>query len=214
MADYFTKFSFAVPVTPEQGEWFAQEHELAEALIGRAEDGETREHIEGPRDVVSAALGLAGEHEGFPCIQVTRDDKRGTVWVRAEETGNVAYAADLAQAFLKRFDLDLVVSFQWANTCSKPRPDAFGGGAVVISRRNAVWFDTGTLLEKAAQAETGRLKLKPDEELEDAGLDEDVHDIASSLAADANNNGIGSQLDFLFEHGWNPPARLLREHRT
>ena len=26
MADYFTKFSFVITVTPEQGNWFAQVH--------------------------------------------------------------------------------------------------------------------------------------------------------------------------------------------
>jgi hypothetical protein len=136
MADYFTKFSFAIPVTPEQGNWLAQVHTLATALIEHAEGGEAREHNEGPPDVVSAALGLAEQRDGFPCIQVTHDEEKGMVWVRSEDSGDVEYTADLAQAFLKRFDLDRVVSFQWANTCSKPRLDAFGGGGVVISRRN------------------------------------------------------------------------------
>jgi hypothetical protein len=126
----------------------------------------------------------------------------------------VGYTVDLVQAFLKRFELDLVVSFQWANTCSRPRPNAFGGGAVVISRRNAMWFNTRTLLEHAVKIETERLKLRPDDKLEDTDLDDVVHDIASSLASDANNGGIGAQLDFLFEHGWNPPEHLLREARA
>jgi hypothetical protein len=214
MADYFTQFSFVIPVTLEQGNWFAQTHELAEELIGHAEDGEARENIEGPQDVVPAALGLAGKHDAFPSIEVTHDEKEGTVWVRSEDSGDVDYTADLVHAFLKRFDLDLVVSFQWAHTCSKPRVDACGGGAVVISRRNTIWFDTGTLLEKAVKVATERLKLKPDEELEAVDLDDAVHDIASSLTSDANNSGLGSQLDFLFEHGWTPLEHLLRECRA
>ena len=36
-------------------------------------------------------------------------------------------------------------------------------------------------------------------------------DVATSLAADANTDGLGAQLDFLFEHGWIPPEDLLRE---
>ena len=214
MADYFTKFSFVISVTPEQGDWVAQVHALATELIGYAEDGEARENIEGPQDMVLAALGLAEKRDGDPCLQVVHDDKEGTVWVRSEDSGDVDYTADLAQAFLKRFDLDLVVGFRWVNTCSRPRLDAFGGGAVVISRRNAVWFNTGTLLKKAVKTETERLKLRPDEELEDIDLDDVVHDIASSLASDANNSGTLSQLDFLFEHGWTPPEHLLREPRT
>jgi hypothetical protein len=213
MADYFTQFSFVIPVTPEQGNWFAKVHALATELIGHAEDGEARENIEGPRDVVLAALGLGEKCDGLPCMQVTHDEKEGTVWVRSEDSGDVDYTADLVQAFLRRFDLDRVISFQWANTCSKPRLDAFGGGAVVISRRNADWFYTSTFVETAAKIETERLRLKPDDELEDTDLDDVVHDIASSFAADANNDGIGAQLDFLLEHGWNPPEHLLRESK-
>ncbi len=213
MADYFTQFSFVIPVTPEQGDWVAQVHALATELIGHAEDGEARENIEGPQDMVSAALGLAEKRDGDPCLQVVHDDKEGTVWVGSEDPGDVDYTAELVQAFLKRFDLDLVVSFEWANTCSKPRLDAFGGGAVVISRRNADWFSTSTFAATAVKAEAERLRLKPDDELEGINLDDFVHDIASTLAADANNDGIGAQLDFLLEHGWNPPEHLLREFK-
>ena len=214
MADYFTKFSFVIPVTPEQGGWFTRVHGLAEELLGHAEDGGARENIEGPEDVVSAVRRLVEKRDGFPCVQVTHDEEEGTIWVYSDDSGDPDYTVDLARAFLNRFDLDLVVSFQWANTCSKPRLDAFGGGAVVISRRNAVWFNTGMLLEKAAKAETTRLRLKSDEELDDADFDGDVHGIASSLASDANNGGPGFQLDFLLEHGWNPPEHLLRDPRA
>ena len=214
MADYFTKFSFVITVTPEQGNWFAQVHRLATELIGHAEDGAAQEGIEGPQDVVLAALDLAEKRDGVPCIEVTHDENEGTVWVRSEDSGDVDYTVDLVQVLLKRFELDLVIGFQWANTCSRPRVDAFGGGAVVISRRNVIWFDTGALLEQTVKTETARLKLKPDVELEDTDLDDVVHDIASSLASDANNGGTGTQLDFLFEHGWNPPEHLLRRPRA
>ena len=186
-------------------------HALATALIGHAEDGAARDGIEGPQDVVAAALALAENRDGVACVEVTHDAKDGTVWVRSEESGDVEYAADLTQAFLRRFDLDRIVAFQLANTCSKPRLDAFGGGGVVVSRRNTDWFSTATFVETAAKVEAERLRFKSDEELEDADLDEAVRDVASSLAADANNDGIGAQLDFLLDHGWTPPEHLLRE---
>ena len=211
MADYFTQFSFVIPATPEQGNWFTRVHALVTELIGHAEDGEARKNIEGPQDIVSAALGQVEKRDGDPCLHVVHDDKEGTLWVSAEDSGDVDYTADLVQAFLKRFDLDLVVGFQWANTCSKPQLNAFGGGAVVISRRNANWFDTATFVETAVKVETERLRLKLDDELEGTDLDDDVDDIAGRLAADAHNNDIGGHLDFLLEHGWNPSERLLRE---
>ena len=209
MAEYFTKFSCVIAVTPEQGDWLIQVHALATALIGHAEDGAARDGIEGPQDRVLAAMDLAEKRDGVPCIEVTYDAEGGTVWVRSEESGDVEYAAELTQAFLRRFDLDRIVAFEWANTCSKPRLDGFGGGAVVISRRGTNWFSTASFVATAAKTEAERLRLKPDEELPD--LDDVVHDFASSLASDANNGSIGAQLDFLFEHGWNPPEHLLRE---
>jgi len=93
------------------------------------------------------------------------------------------------------------------------RLDAFGGGALLISRRNADWFNARTFVETAVKIETERLRLKPDDELEGTDLDDVVHDIASSFADDANNDGIGAQLDFLREQGWNPPEQLLRESK-
>jgi hypothetical protein len=35
--------------------------------------------------------------------------------------------------------------------------------------------------------------------------------LAIPVEPDANSGGIGTQLDFLFAHGWNPPEHLLRE---
>ena len=34
------------------------------------------------------------------------------------------------------------------------------------------------------------------------------------VTPDANNGDIGTQLNFLFERGWNPPEHLPREARA
>lgn len=214
MVAYFTKFSFIVPVTTEQGAWFTQVHELARELIAHAEDGERREGIEAPLEVMAAALEFAEERDGLPGIQVTHDTGAGSVWVCAEECGDVEYTASLVQALLRHFELDLVVGFEWADTCSRLRLDGFGGGTVAVSRRSAVWFSTGALLEKAVKAETERLKLKSGKALQDVDLDGAVVAIASALAADVNSRDAEAQLDFLHEHGWKPPAHLLREAKS
>lgn len=209
MANYFTQFSFVIPMTPEQRAWFMQVHELATTLIAYAEDTPSQHTGEAPPDVMSAALKIAEGRDLSPCAQVACDDEDGTIWVGSEDSGDVDYVGDLVQAFLKRFALDLVVAFQWACTCDRPRLDGFGGGAMVITRRSLASFNSGAFVDTAVKAVTERLRLKPDEELPD--LDDVVHDIASSLASDANNGSIGAQLDFLFEHGWNPSEHLLRE---
>lgn len=59
-------------------------------------------------------------------------DEHG-LWVYADEFGDVEYAAQLTQVLIKKFDLN-PVGFQWAETCSKPQVDSFGGGACVVSK--------------------------------------------------------------------------------
>ena len=179
-----------VPTAPVSG---AAAHEVAEL------------------DVMAAALEFAEERDGLPGIQVTHNTGAGSVWVCAEECGDVEYTASLVQALLRRFELDLVVGFEWANTCSRPRLDGFGGGAVAVSRRSAVWFSTDALLEKAVRAETERLKLKSGDGLHDVDLDSAVMAIASALAADVNSRDAEAQLDFPNKHGWKSPTPLLRK---
>lgn len=55
---------------------------------------------------------------------------------------NLDALADLLQLFLLEFHPDHALSFSWADTCSKPRPDEFGGGAAVISASEVRFLHT------------------------------------------------------------------------
>ena len=70
------------------------------------------------------------------------------LWIYAEDgMGNPALAADFIQHYLKVFDPKAHVSFEFAETCSKPRIDEFGGGAVIITAENQYWMSTGSWIQ-------------------------------------------------------------------
>lgn len=67
---------------------------------------------------------------------ITRIEDSSYYYVYSEEYGNVDLATEWLYALLKLYILIPVPSFimfTWAETCSKPRPDEFLGGAAVIT---------------------------------------------------------------------------------
>ena len=55
------------------------------------------------------------------------------VWVRSQDAeGDVEVATEVIQKLLEKFNIDKYHFFTWANTCSKLRPDSFGGGAALV----------------------------------------------------------------------------------
>ena len=128
MANYPTLFSFAVTdLTDAQRTWL-------EALLATDEEG-----------LPSAELRplLADETPGFAAQ--FEDDGR-TLWVHSEDGGTPADAANVVQQFLARFRPEDSLGFEWANTCSRPIIDAFGGGAVFITATHQRWNNSSTWL--------------------------------------------------------------------
>ena len=52
------------------------------------------------------------------------------VCIYTEENCDLEALGDLLVCFLEKFRPNEVISFQYAHTCSKPRPGEFGGGAL------------------------------------------------------------------------------------
>jgi hypothetical protein len=47
------------------------------------------------------------------------------------------------------------------------------------------------------------IKTLDADKMNEMALDEAVHDTAATMASDANNGGLESQVEFLLKHGWN-----------
>jgi len=65
------------------------------------------------------------------------------LWIYTEESGNPDTAAMLIQAFFRKFHPKGIWKLEWAETCSKPRLNEFGGGAVVVTANDMYWMTSG-----------------------------------------------------------------------
>lgn len=129
MADYFTHFSCLLDVrTPRNA---ARALELYNQLSaeGTSEDP--------PSD--GFLLSIEPSHGG------------SQLWIRDDVTGDPERVIHFVLRCAEAFDLTGRWGFQWANTCSRPRLDAFGGGAHVLdlgTRKRVAWIDTAGWLHR------------------------------------------------------------------
>ena len=78
-----------------------------------------------------------------------------TLWIRDEVTGDPQQVILFVQRCAEAFGLTGRWGFQWANTCSRPRVNAFGGGAHVLdlaTRETVAWTDTNGWLARTLAA--------------------------------------------------------------
>jgi hypothetical protein len=123
MADYFTHFSCLLDVgTPENA---ARALDLYNAL---SEEGASEEP---PSE--GFLLSIQPEHGGTQ------------LWMRDDVTGDPESLIQFVKLCAAEFDLKGLWGFQYANTCSRPRVNAFGGGAHVLdlaTGETVDWIDT------------------------------------------------------------------------
>jgi hypothetical protein len=110
MADYFTRFSCLLDVGTSENA--ARALELYNALS--AEDASEEPPSEG------FLLSIQPEHGGT------------NLWMRDDVTGDPERLIQFVKRCAAEFGLTGRWGFQYANTCSKPRLDGFGGGAHVL----------------------------------------------------------------------------------
>ena len=137
MADYFTNFSVIVPLPSEAAEKYALD--LAEQAF-HIHMGEemTDDFPETLRDVA--------EDWQFDTDASDASNGRG-LWLHSD-SGGVDAACAFIQHLLQRFDPNGCATLEWSNDCSKPRVDAFGGGAAFITAQKIKSINTGTWLHR------------------------------------------------------------------
>ena len=137
MADYFTNFSLCLPLTKEQ-----RDYALAlvnQALAHRNED-------EPLPDTFPAEL--KNEIEDW-CFETEVDGEE--LWLHSQYGGQDA-ACVFIQHLLQKFSFAGGVTFEWSHDCTKPRTDAFGGGAAFVTATEIEIMTTqGWLAEMTGQ---------------------------------------------------------------
>jgi hypothetical protein len=132
MADYFTRFSCLLDVhTPENA--------------ARALDlyDNTPEDEDGLR--LSDGFTLTVQREGG-----------SELWLHDDGSGDPERVVEFVLLCAVEFDLKGLWGFEYANTCSRPRLDAFGGGAHVIdlgTRKTSGWTSTNEWLARALEGD-------------------------------------------------------------
>jgi len=137
MADYFTNFSLQLRLPDEAAQTYALELHRQGVCLWQGDDvpadypAELREH-----------------HEDW-CFEVEADvvEKQPGLWLHSENGGIDAVCAFL-QHLLQKFDPSGRVTFQWSNDCSKPRVDAYGGGAAIVTAKKIKTMSTNQWLQK------------------------------------------------------------------
>jgi hypothetical protein len=90
---------------------------------------------------------------------VSQDAPEGsTLWFHDDDHGDVEAVIRFVLRLAEEFDLTGLWGFQYALTCSRPRLDAFGGGAHVIdlgARKSIGWTSSQEWLAAALNGEDG-----------------------------------------------------------
>lgn len=122
MSDYFTQFSCIFHV-------------------GTAENAARAENIRG-----ELAADLYREEGGYPGFEMEVDHEYGpgALWIHSDEYGEPEHVIAFVHRCAETLNLQGLWGFTWSLSCSRPRVDAFGGGAHVIDlgkRETVAWVD-------------------------------------------------------------------------
>ena len=154
MADHYTQFSFSVGpdiFPPVAIDYALKLHDRLQELSGTDPQEE-----QGGDSLTIKAQDLLAQMDGYANF---RAEAMNELWIYSDDTGTVEHAALFLQAVLEEHNLDEAVGFTWANTCNKPRINAFSGGAVVVTRNEIQWDDADWWLQKTLQ--THRQPVNP-----------------------------------------------------
>jgi len=139
MADYFTKFSLVLNLPSEAAQAYALEiHDQAK----KANQGEDL-----PKDFPPVLVHLTEEWQ-FEAEADSPANDHG-IWLHSDYDG-VEAACLFIQHLLQKFDANGQVTFEWSNDCSKPRTDAYGGGAAIITAQEIKTMSTAQWLAQNA----------------------------------------------------------------
>jgi hypothetical protein len=137
MADYFTNFSLVICLTNDT------EQEYALDLAHKASLAQQGDELpdDFPKTLVDAI-----EDWQFETVADDSGTKHG-LWLHSIY-GGVDAVCLFIQHLLQKFDPTAHVTFEWSHDCSKPRVDAYGGGAALITAQEIKTMSTAAWLNE------------------------------------------------------------------
>ena len=137
MADYFTNFSLVFTLPKSEAQAYGLE---LVAQAGRIQ------HEDEPLGDFPTELTEHVENWYFETTAETEEGKPA-LWLHSSD-GGVDAACAFIRHLLEKFDPTGCVTFEWSHDCSKPRTDAFGGGAAVITATEIKTMSTSEWLSQ------------------------------------------------------------------
>ena len=140
MSNYFTNFSLQVRLPNAAAQTYALNLALEASRIHQGD--------EAPADFPAE---LQAHTEDW-CFDTDADvvEKQPGLWLHSSNGGIDAVCAFI-QHLLQKFSLADVVTFEWSHDCSKPRVDAYGGGAAIVTAKKVKTMSTCEWLRKHAR---------------------------------------------------------------
>jgi hypothetical protein len=122
MADYYTCFSIVLKLPDLAAQQYALAlHAKAASLTSEKEvPGEIPQELHAHLDM------------WFFDTEADGNELEPALWIHSED-GGIDAVCDFLQHLLQKFHPQGCVAFEWANDCSQPRTDAYGGGAAFIT---------------------------------------------------------------------------------
>ena len=156
MANYYTHFSIGLRLSGDAKQYLiGMANYITEAQDDNLDTAEERLAIEAGDDVRVGAESVMAAHEDQRLeilCEGEMDDGVETVALTSEETGSVEMTATLIREVLAKFDIDQPVCFEYALTASRSVYDAFGGGAVLITKDEIEVLDSHSWLNEQLRA--------------------------------------------------------------
>ena len=136
MADYFTNFSLQVRLPDAAAQTYALNLALEASRINQGDEASA----DFPAEL--------HEYTEDWCFDTDADvvEKQPGLWLHSSNGGIDAVCAFL-QHLLQKFNLPETVTFEWSHDCSKPRTDAYGGGAAIITAKEIKTMSTSQWLQ-------------------------------------------------------------------
>ncbi len=143
MANNYTMASFVVLMPEDQAAWIIGAVACADNNFSGTEDKKPvpPEYA----TFLERLMDQGHEHAGCENLQHFDGDR---LWIAGMESFNPEYVAILLHEWMLAFDIEEPVAFQFAEICDKPRPDEFGGGAVVVSQAGIEFLHTHSWAEQ------------------------------------------------------------------
>lgn len=136
MANYFTNFSFMIVVANPGQRDDALNLFLQMSAIGQGEDIPP----EFPAGLIEVREDCSFEADA---------EGPNSIWLHSD-SGGVDGVCAFVQHLVQKFNLK-PVGFEWSHDCSKPRTDAYGGGAAYITAREIKTVSTAEWLRRQAE---------------------------------------------------------------